>query len=79
MVKGTQGPESLIRWQYVAARSRISSAVLTHTNGRGSAFHASIQAVTARSSSSTDRCTPRRSCFVVSSANHRSTRFNHDE
>src|SRR5205807_1105962 len=41
-------------------------------------FYASRNAPMARSNSLTLRCAPRRICFVVSSANQRSTRFNHE-
>ena len=47
--------------------------------GLGSAFQASIQAVTSASSAATLRWAERRSFRSVSSANHRSTRLSHDE
>ena len=58
--------------------SRISSAVLVHTNGRGSWFQVSIQAWIVGSSSATERWLPRRSHLLVSSANQRSTRFSQE-
>src|ERR671919_1712958 len=58
--------------------SRIWSAVLVHTNGRGSAFQVSTQAWIDCWSSVTDRWGPRLSHLVVSSANQRSTRFSQE-
>jgi hypothetical protein len=58
--------------------SRISSAVLVHTNGRGSWFQMSIQDWIDRLSCGTDRCVLRRSHLLVNSENHRSTRFSHE-
>src|SRR5213596_846670 len=58
--------------------SRISSAVLVQTNGLGLSFQVSIQARMSALSWRTERCVPRRSFLVVSSANQRSTRFNHE-
>jgi hypothetical protein len=58
--------------------SRIWSAVLVHTNGRGSWFQASIQDWIACSSSATDRWVLRRSHLVVSSAMKRSTRLSQE-
>jgi hypothetical protein len=58
--------------------SRIWSAVLVHTNGRGSWFQVSIQDGIEAMSSPTERWVPRRSHLLVSSANHRSTKFNHE-
>jgi hypothetical protein len=55
--------------------SRISSAVLVHTDGRGSAFQVSIQAWMEPVSSATEWWLPRLSDLLVSSANQRSTRF----
>ena len=55
--------------------SRIWSAVLVHTNGRGSWFQVSIQDWIACSSSATERWLPRVSQSVVNSENQRSTRF----
>src|SRR5262245_60331611 len=51
--------------------ARISSAVSVHTKGSGLVLWASINARMAVSSSTTLRCTPRRTCLLVSSANHR--------
>jgi hypothetical protein len=48
--------------------SRISSAVLVHTNGRGLSFQVSTQAWIACLSWATQRWVPRRSHLVVSSA-----------
>jgi len=59
----------LIRPQYAARDSRISSAVLVQTNGFGSAFQAVIQARTSASSAATLRWVARRSFRLVSSAN----------
>ena len=59
--------------------SRISSAVLVHTNGFGSLFQALIHRRMSASSSVTLRCAERRSLRLVSSANHRSTRFIQEE
>ncbi len=72
-------PESLIRRQYVAMLARISSAVLVHTNGLGSAFQASIQACRSAFRAATLRWAERRSLRLVNSANQRSTRFSQDE
>ena len=58
---------------------RISSAVLTHTYGRGSSFQCSIHSLMSVASWRTERCVPRRIFFMVSSPNQRSTRFSHDE
>jgi len=55
--------------------SRISSAVLVLTNGRGSWFQVSIQDWIECLSSVTERWLPRLSDLVVSSANQRSTRL----
>jgi hypothetical protein len=52
---------------------------LVQIKGFGSAFQASIQAVTSASRSLTLRWAERRSLRLVSSANHRSTRLSHDE
>jgi hypothetical protein len=49
-----------------------------HTNGFGSSFHASTQAVTSASSSWTLRWLERRSLRLVSSANQRSTKFSQE-
>jgi hypothetical protein len=51
--------------------SRMSSAVLVHTNGRGSWFQASIQAWIDRLSCGTGRWVPRRSHSLVSAGAHR--------
>ena len=59
--------------------SRISSAGLTHTNGFGFLFHSLIHLRMSASSSVTLRCAERRSLWLVSSANQRSTRLSHDE
>ena len=67
-----------MRWQYVAMVSRISSAVLVHTNGRGFRFQASIQSWIEAVSSATERWVPRRSHVLVSSANQRSARFSQE-
>ena len=56
----------------------ISSAVLVHAKGLGSAFHALIHLRMSASSSVTLRCADRRSFRFGSSANHRSTRFIHE-
>lgn len=48
-------------------------------NGRGFSFQVSIQELMAASSSLVERCVPRRSHLFVNSANHRSTKFIHDE
>ena len=53
--------------------SRIWSAVLVQTNGRGLSFQVSIQARMSVLRARTERCAPRRSSLVVSSANQRST------
>jgi hypothetical protein len=58
--------------------SRISSAVLVQTNGRGLSFQVSVQDWIACSSSATERWVPRRSQLVVSSAMKRSTRFSQE-
>jgi hypothetical protein len=58
--------------------SRISSAVLVHTNGRGFWFQVSIQAWIERLSCATERWVPRRSHLLISSANQRSTTFSHE-
>src|SRR5262245_65952255 len=58
--------------------ARISSALFVHTKGLGSSLRTSINSQIARSSSLTLRWAPRRICFVVSSPNQRSTRFNHE-
>ena len=58
--------------------ARISSAGFVHTNGRAVALCWSRNSRIARSRAATLRCTPRRSCRVVSSANHRSTRFSQE-
>jgi hypothetical protein len=58
--------------------SRIWSAVLVHTNGRGSSFQVSIQAWIACSSPATERWRPRLSHLLVSSAMKRSTRFSQE-
>jgi hypothetical protein len=58
--------------------SRISSAVLVHTNGRGSWFQVSIQAWMDCWSSATERWVARLSHSVVNSPNQRSTRFSHE-
>lgn len=57
----------------------ISSAVLVHTNGFGSSFQCSVHISSASMSSSTLVKRPRRRRLSVSSLNHRSTRFNHDD
>ena len=59
--------------------SRISSALLCHTKGFGSSFQLSIHAVMSASSSLVERCVPRRSHLLVSSANQRSTWLIHEE
>jgi hypothetical protein len=69
---GRQGPLTCGPDQSV---SRISSAVLVHTKGRGSLFHPLIHLRMSASSSVTLRCTDRRSLRLVSSANQRSTRL----
>jgi hypothetical protein len=51
---------------------------LVHINGRGSWFQVSIQDGIEAMSSPTERWVPRRSHLLVSSANHRSTKFNHE-
>ena len=51
------------------------SAVLCQTNGLGSLLWLLMKAEIAFFSSLVERCTPRRSCFSVSAANHRSTRL----
>jgi hypothetical protein len=58
--------------------SRISSALLCQTKGVGSSFQWSIHVVMATSSPLVERCVPRRNHLLVSSANHRSTRFSHE-
>src|SRR3954447_21195422 len=58
--------------------SRIWSAVFVHTNGRASSFQVLIQARMSELRARTERCAPRRSFLVVSSANQRSTRFSHE-
>jgi len=57
----------------------MSSAVLVHTNGLGSLFQALTHVRMSASSSVTLRWADRRSLRFVNSANHRSTRFSHDE
>jgi hypothetical protein len=52
--------------------------VFVHTKGLGSVLWASMTVRMASSSSATLRCTPRRTCLVVSSANQRSTKFGHE-
>jgi hypothetical protein len=58
--------------------SRISSAVLVHTNGLGSSFHASIHDRIERVSSPTERWVLRRNQVVVNAENQRSTRFSQE-
>src|SRR3954462_95620 len=58
--------------------SRIWSAVLVQTKGLGSSFQVSIQARMSALRSRTERCAPRRSFLVVSSAYQRSTRLSHE-
>jgi hypothetical protein len=58
--------------------SRISSAVMVHTNGRRSWFQVSIQAWMELVSSATEGWLPRLGHLLVSSANHRSTRFSQE-
>src|SRR3954451_3047624 len=55
--------------------AKISSAVLVQMNGRGSSFQVSIQSRMSALSWRTERCAPRLSLRLVSSANQRSTRF----
>ena len=50
-----------------------------HEGASGPRFHVLVQARMSASSSVTLRCAERRSFRLVSSANHRSTRFIHDE
>src|SRR6185437_15947967 len=59
--------------------SRISSALLVHTNGLGSLFHSLIHLRMSVSSSVTLRWADLRSLRFVSSANQRSTRLSQDE
>src|SRR6266511_672006 len=59
--------------------SRMDSAVAVQTNGFGSSLCACRYSSIAALSSGTLRNTPRRIALSVSSRNHRSTRFNHDE
>ncbi|KQV11921.1 hypothetical protein ASC99_35700 [Kitasatospora sp. Root107] len=59
--------------------SRISSALLVQAKGRGCSFQSASQVRMSRSRAWTERWTPRRSFFAVSSANHRSTRFSQDD
>jgi hypothetical protein len=51
---------------------------LVHANGRGSSFQVPIHDWIDPVSSPTERWVPRWSHLVVSSANHRSTRFSHE-
>src|ERR671936_3036587 len=64
--------------RYLVILSRIWSAVLVHTNGRGLSFQLSIQAWIEAVSSGTDRWLPRLSHLAVSSANQRSTKFSQE-
>ena len=67
-----------VRWANRAMLARISSADFVHTNGRPVALCAARNSRIARSSATTLRKMPRRKREVVSAANHRSTRFNHE-
>ncbi len=58
--------------------SRISSAVLVHTNGLGFLFHSLTHTRMSRSNSTTLRWADLRSLRLVSSTNQRSTRFSQD-
>jgi hypothetical protein len=53
----------------------MSSAVLCQMKGLGSSFQLVIQVRIEATRSLTERCVPRLSHLVVSSANQRSTRF----
>jgi hypothetical protein len=68
----------VVRCAKRAILARIWSAVFVHTKGLGSVLWASMKVRMASSSSATLRCTPRRTCLVVSSANQRSTKFSHE-
>jgi hypothetical protein len=68
----------LIRWQYRAIDSRICSAGLVHTYGRGFSFQVSIHVRMSLLSCVTDVCAERLSFLVVSSPNQRSTRLIHE-
>jgi hypothetical protein len=57
----------------------MSSADLVQMNGLGSLFHSLVHLRMSFSSSVTLRWADLRSFRFVSSANHRSTRFSHDE
>lgn len=58
--------------------ARISSAVFVRTNGLPAVLCASMNAQIAASRARTMRCTPRRNCVFVNSANQRSTRSNQE-
>src|SRR5689334_10035054 len=68
-------PEPVIRWQYSARVSRMSSADLVQANGLGSLFHSLIHLRMSASSSVTLRWADLRSLRLVSSANQRSARL----
>src|SRR3954464_11014496 len=73
-----QRSESLIRWRYWARLSRISSAVLRQTKGRGSSFQWATHWSMSRRRSATLWWVERRSFLLVSSANQRSTWLIHE-
>ena len=62
----------LILGQNLFTEARISSADLVHLNGFGLSLWKSINSTMPLSSSSTDQCPPRCSCWRDNSANHRS-------
>src|SRR3954451_19512959 len=65
--------------KYFLRLSRIWSADLCQTNGFGLSFQAAIQAGRTAVRAGTEWCAERRSRLLGSSANHRSTRFIHDD
>ena len=67
LTAGVPGP--VIRWQYSARVSRISSADLVHVNGLGSLFHSLIHLRMSVSSWATLRWAERRSLRLVSAVN----------
>ena len=67
-----------MRWANRPMLARISSADFVQTKGLPLVLYASMNSRIAASSAGTLRCTPRRNCLVVSSANQRSMRFSQD-
>ena len=68
----------IVRRANRAMLAKISAAVLVQTKGAPPALCAAMNSSMAASSARTLRCTLRRSCFVVSSANQRSMRLSQD-